>query len=489
MADGDSLTLEEARHLLRRTGFGASQATAASFLADNPTRGEAANTLLDFKPAGFKPGGREFEDIHDKWVKYMLKVKSPLQEKLVLFWHDHFATGFSKVLDAKRMSVQNRLFRLNCKGNFKTLVKAVNLDPAMMEFLDTVRNHEEIPNENYARELQELFTLGVKDSAGIDNYVQADVSQIARAFTGWDYDKVAFFRDYDHDGDGSGMVSHPERGPKVIYKTTGGFGPGGMSFGDDEGPAEIDAVVDIIFLHEDSAGKNTVARRMARRLIEYFAHPNPSLGYIDAVVAASGFAVDFDVAALLHQIFVHDDFYLSAVPPVGAGTPKSVRWPIDYVVTSLRLLKMKLKGKDLYPDGGSYNRILNQLTNMGQTIFDPPSVFGWDWETAWVSSSTMLARYGFARDLMSARGGGGSSFRPDKLMDLDLSDPNDILAAATDVLGITGDLTAGEQSTLVAYLTNNGMDPSLDLNDYDVRNEKLHGLFALLMQTPAFQLQ
>ena len=126
---------------------------------------------------------------------------------------------------------------------------------------------------------------------------------------------------------------------------------------------------------------------------------------------------------------------------------------------------------------------------MGQTIFDPPSVFGWDWETAWVSSSTMLARYGFARDLMSARGGGGSSFRPDKLMDLDLSDPSDILAAATDVLGITGDLTAGEQSTLVTYLTDSGWHPTLDLNDYDVRNEKLHGLFALLMQTPAFQLQ
>jgi hypothetical protein len=158
-------------------------------------------------------------------------------------------------------------------------------------------------------------------------------------------------------------------------------------------------------------------------------------------------------------------------------------------VTSVRLLKMKLKGKELYPDGGSYNRILDQLTNMGQAVFDPPSVFGWDWETAWVSSSTMLARYGFARDLTSARGGGGASFRPDKLMDLGLSNPNAIITAATDVLGITGDLTGGEITTLVNYLTDNGMHPTLDLNDYDTRNEKLHGLFALLMQTPAFQLQ
>jgi uncharacterized protein (DUF1800 family) len=507
MADSTPLTLLHARHLLRRTGFGASQATAAAFLAKNPTRGDAANRLLDFKPAGFKPGGRYLEDIHDKWVKYMLKVKYPLQEKLVLFWHDHFANGFSKVQDAKRMSVQNKLFRSNCKGNFKTFVKAVNIDPAMMQFLDTVRNHEEIPNENYARELQELFTLGVKDSAGVDNYTQADVAQIARAFTGWDYDKVAYLKEYDHDFSVSGQNYHPERGlplptdppdgppnppgNKRIYQQTGGFTTlSDRDFArDGDGSQEIDRVIDIIFAHKDSQGENTVARRTARRLIEYFANPNPSLAYIDAVVAASDFDTTFELSGLLHQIFVHDDFYLTAVPPVGAGTPKSVRWPIDYVVTSLRLLRMKLKGKELYPDGGSYNRILNQLTNMGQTIFDPPSVFGWDWETAWVSSATMLARYGFARDLTSARGGGGSSFRPDKLMDLSLSDPNAILAAATDVLGITGDLTAGEESILVNYLTDNGLNPSLHLDDYDVRNEKLHGLFALLMQTPAYQLQ
>jgi uncharacterized protein (DUF1800 family) len=486
MADSTSLTLQHARHLLRRTGFGASQSAAATFLANHATRGDAATDLLNFKPSGFKAGGRDFTDIHDKWIKYMLKVKDPLQEKLVLFWHDHFATGISKVFDARLMSNQNKLFRLNCKGNFKTLVKAVNLDPAMMEFLDTVRNHEEIPNENYARELQELFTLGVKDSAGVDNYVQADVAQIARAFTGWDYDKTAFFKDYDHDY----ADDYPERGPKVIYQGTGGFGGGGRDFTvNGEGEVEIGTVVDIIFEHEDSQGKNTVARRTARRLIEYFAHPNPSLAYIDAVVAASGFDTNFELTGLLHQIFVHDDFYLTAGAPVGAATPKSVRWPVDYVVTSLRLLDMKLKGKEQYVDGGSYTRVLDQLSNMGQIVFDPPSVFGWDWETAWVSSSTLLARYAFARDLTSARGGGASSFRPDKLMDLGLSDPNDILTAATDVLGITGDLTAGEQITLVDYLTDNGANPSLDLNDYETRNSKLHGLFALLMQSPAYQLQ
>ncbi len=486
MADGTPLTLQHARHLLRRTGFGTSQAEAAAFLARYPTRGDAANTLLAFKPAGFKPGGRDLDAIHDKWIKYMLKVKAPLQEKLVLFWHDHFATGISKVFDARLMSNQNKLFRQNGRGNFKTLVKAVNLDPAMMEYLDTVRNDASIPNENYARELQELFTLGVKDSASVDNYVQADVAQIARAFTGWTYDKAAYFRDYDHDY----AVDFPERGPKVIYQSTGGFGPGGRSFTvNDEGEAEIGTVIDIIFDHTDSQGKNTVARRTARRLCEYFAHADPSLTFIDDVVSASNFDLEFELTPLLHAIFVHDDFYSTAVPPVGAATPKSVRWPIDFVIASLRLLKMKPKGKYLYIDGGSYNRVFDQLSNMGQLLFDPPSVFGWDWETSWISSSTMLARYGFARDLTSARGGGGSSFRPGKLVGLDLTDPGDIVTAATDALGMTGDLTVSELTTFVDYLTDNGAVSSLDLNDYDTRNIKLHGLFTLLMQTPAYQLQ
>jgi hypothetical protein len=101
----------------------------------------------------------------------------------------------------------------------------------------------------------------------------------------------------------------------------------------------------------------------------------------------------------------------------------------------------------------------------------------------------MLARYGFARDLTAARGRGGSAFSPGKLMDLGLSDPGDILTAATDVLGMTGDLTGSEQATLVDYLTDDGANPTLDLNDYDTRNSKLHGLFALLMQMPAYQLQ
>ena len=134
---------------------------------------------------------------------------------------------------------------------------------------------------------------------------------------------------------------------------------------------------------------------------------------------------------------------------------------------------------------------------MGQTLLEPPSVFGWDWETAWISSATLLARYNFARNLTASRGGGSSSFRPEKMtvvvggteVDLtSLTDPDDILNGVTDVLGITDQLTASERNILVDYLTDGGTNPTLDLTDYDVRNTKLHGLFALVMQSPAYQL-
>jgi uncharacterized protein (DUF1800 family) len=485
MPDGTALNPIDTRHLLRRTGFGATQAQVDDLATT--TRGVAVTQLLSFKPSGFRPGGRDHRTAHNKWVKYMLTTKHPLQEKLVLFWHDHFSTGISKVQNVKLVGSQNRLLRLNCKGSFEILMKAINKDPAMIEYLDTVRNGKEIPNENYAREVQELFTLGVKDVNGINNYTQEDIVQIARAFTGWGYDKgVATFDPNNHDSkeefDGD---PGPDRGPKVIYKTCGGFGPGGMDYAaGGEGEMEIDAIIDIILQHKDTDGKNTVARRIARRLCEYFAHPDPDQTFVDDVVAFSGFDTNWDIAGLLHQIFVHDAFYDTAIP---GGTKRSIRWPIDYVVSSLRLLKVKPKGGDFFVDGFDYSNLFDQLTNMGQTLFDPPSVFGWDWETNWISSSTLLARYGFARSVIQARSGGGGSLRTEKLFDLGMSDPGDIVDAVSGLLGVKDYLSVAERDILKDYLTNNNT-VAPDLNDYAYRNRKLHGLIALVMQSPAYQL-
>src|SRR5262245_12200118 len=152
---GASLSQSEARHLLRRAGFGPDQRTFD--LVKNLSRGAAADYLLNFKPKSFKPGCGEFQTMHDKWVKFILKSKAPLQAKLALFWHDHFSVGFTKVQSTYLMARYIAVLHVYAKGNFKDFVKSMNRTPAMMEFLDTVRNDAGIPNENYGRELLELL--------------------------------------------------------------------------------------------------------------------------------------------------------------------------------------------------------------------------------------------------------------------------------------------------------------------------------------------
>ncbi len=488
---GATLTDADRRHLLRRAGLGPVPKEFHT-LTKVGTRGEAADVLLNFPGKPFKPGGKDFERMHNKWFKFILKTKTPLHSKLVLFWHDHFATGFSKVLDTKLMAKHIQLLHTHAKGNLRTFLKAMNKDAAMMEWLDTVRNRKAIPNENYGRELLELFTVGVMDLAPTPqpNYTQDDIVQIARAFTGWRYDDAngqPFLNDGQHDY----TDDFPGRGPKVIFQTTGGFGPGGRAFDDQgEGAQEIDRVIDHILDHTDSTGKNTVARRTAYRLCEYLAHPNPAVTtFVDQVVTDSGFASSWDIGALVRSILCHDDFFLTAAGEASytASGKKSVKWPVDYVASSLRLLGMKPKGKFYQILGGSERSVLDHLADMGQILADPPSVFGWDWESGWVSSASMLARFNLARDLTSARDGGGS-FKPEKLIDLGLTDPTAIVDAVAAVLGLQDHLKAADKADLVVYLTNNGANPTLDLFDYDTRNVKLHGLFALMMQSPAYQL-
>jgi uncharacterized protein (DUF1800 family) len=495
---GDETTiLDEAAagHVLRRTGFGALPKDVVALTG--LSRGAAADTVLAFTPKGFKPSGADIGRAQSKWIKYMVKSHAPLQEKLERYWHDHFATGYSKVLDVKRMAIQNKTIRLNCKGDMRVLVKAMNKDAAMIEWLDTRRNHKDIPNENYARELQELFTLGVDDLRGNPNYVQADVAQIARAFTGWSFDYGSgqvYFDFFDHD---TNAEFSSERGPKVIYGSAAPYTPNGklggfgapQSFASPEGETEIDQVTDVIFQHTDSDGANTVARRTTRRLLEFFCHggwatpTNAQIQIIDDLIDTANFDTTFSVQALLRAIFTHDVFYETQAAPFTLPTPpKSVKWPVDFVVSTLRLTGIKGKGSDLVIEGGDYVPLRDHLENMGQVLLDPPSVFGWDWENAWISSATLLARYRFARDVMMAR----RRFKPLKLMDITLTAAPDIVDAVLAVLGIADQTSSDERDVFVDYL--GGPSATLDLlNDYDALNEKLCGLFALVIQSPVYQ--
>jgi uncharacterized protein (DUF1800 family) len=366
----------------------------------------------------------------------------------------------------------------------------------MLRFLDTVRNEKFIPNENYARELLELFTLGTTDLDGNPNYRQDDIVQIARAFTGWR--QTSGGKPYLDLASHDTKAEFPERGDKRIFTQTGGFGPNGREFDDQgEGPQEIDRVVDHIFDHRDTEGRSTVARRLAARLLEYFCHggyANPAVAkpVATSVVAASGFDANWNVGGLMRAILVHDAFYETAgAPPYSAGDAKSLSWPVDYIVTTLRLLGVLPRGGFSAIAGGGYLPIWEHSSNMGQRLFEPPSVFGWDWEESWATSATMLARFGFARDVTTARGltSGKGRFQPDHLVDLGLTDGADIVDAVVDACGVTGLYTAAERDVLIDYLTDGSPGAPLDLHDDGVRNAKLHGLFALVLRSPAYQLR
>lgn len=514
------LTPADARHLLRRAGFGGPPARWGIYA--NRTRGKAADLLLRFRSAKVKPPGRDIYAVRNWWFRFMQFTGIPLQEKLVLFWHDHFATSYEKVQNHAFMAEQQGTFRLYAKGNFKEFVKAINKNPAMIEFLDTVRNRKTQPNENYSRELQELFTLGVKDLTpnAAANYTQEDITQIARAFTGWSYDYtkiIPTFSNSRHDFQYPRSYPLPDRGPKVIYKGRPEFPPGpglplgGKSFAanaSEEGTSEIDRVIDIIFEHRDSEGKSTVARYITHKLFTYFCHATPSLTVVDELIATSNFdgstdpSKAWELTPLLRAIFCHDEFFATAAAaPFDANTKKSVKWPIHYMIETLRITGVRPDGRYYYIHGGSWSNVHDDLDNMGQLLFEPPSVFGWDWELGWLSSSTMLARYSFIRDVTSARERGAYGFHPELIRVnrstrlIDLTDPAAIRDAVSDYLGITDQLSDSDKATLLAYLQDDGVDPpgggytSLDLHDEYIRNTKLNGLFGMLLQSPAFQLQ
>jgi len=482
MAEGDQLDVAKARHLLRRTGFGATPKEIAKLRSRASTVGAAADLLVAYRPSAFTPTGSDRWLLHDNWIAYMIRSKAPLNEKLTLFLHDHFSTSYDKVRDLKFMATQNRLLRRSGGGSFKDLVKAVNKDAAMMEYLDTSRNRKEEPNENYARELQELFTLGTESVHGDPNYEQDDVVQIARAFSGWDHDSAgnAVFKAGRHDT----TSEFPDRGPKVIYRTVGGFGPGGRNFGSPEGPTEIDQVVDAIFAHRDRDGASTVARRLARRLFEFFAHGgfaetppgSPELAAVDEVIARSGFATNWSTIGLLREIFVHDRFF----DAVTDRELRSVKWPVDYVVSTMRMLGTKPKGKWKYIAGGGYGSLRVHLANMNQLVFEPPSVFGWDWESAWINTATLLARYRFARDVS---GRYAEKYAPLKFLALPSGEPDTVIDTVTGYLGVRDDLTDTDRAAMRTFLGG-----SVDLtNDEQVRT-KIHGLIVLVLQSPAYQL-
>ncbi len=362
-------------HLLRRAGFGAAgpeldAAAAAGFpatvdrllagLSEPDNRRPPLPALSTFPELQHGHGDSydQYEALISWWVEKMATTTTPLREKLTLLLHNQFPTGFDKVGVPIFMYHQNELFRTLGPGRFDTLTLALSKDPAMLLWLDTGSDQRQAPNENFARELMERFTMG------IGNYTETDVAESARAFTGWsmDWRSGRFeFSDWNHD-----------YGEKVFLGNRGNLS------GED--------VVRIV-THTPAA-----ARFVTARIWGWLAYP---VGVNDPVVAslAPGFAADLNMTNLLRNILNHPAF-VSDQARLGL-----VKQPIEWVAGILRAFKAT---PATFHKAGGKSFLHWSFANLGQVPFNPPSVGGWGSGQFWLSTAASLAQFNFAQSVASA---------------------------------------------------------------------------------------
>lgn len=376
LATAASLGVDDARHLLSRAAFAAPPAEIESFA--RLTREQAVERLLSgadtarvtaapawvselvTPPQQLRAMSAEERrdwnrrnvargfDLRGWWLQEMVATPAPLNEKMVLFWHNHFVSSQQKVRQPQYLYRQNLLFRQHALGSFGTLLHAVARDPAMVIYLDNASNRKGQPNENFAREVMELFTLGE------GHYSERDIKEVARAFTGWSIDpeKGEFlFRPAAHD-----------EGAKTVLGRTGQF--------------DGDAVLEILLAQPQAA--EFIARKLWREFV------SPEIKSADAaeVRRIAGVLRDsrYDIRAVLRALLTSDAFY---APQHRATLVKS---PVDLVVGTLRQFQFATS------DAAPFALVVAQL---GQNLFAPPNVKGWPGGEAWINSTTLLARKQF----------------------------------------------------------------------------------------------
>ncbi len=371
-AQDAAIGLDGARHLLGRAGFAATSSDIRAFA--KLSRAEAADRLVkaaaaatsaimpppswvnDKPPAPAKlqalsqPERQALQrvnvehafELREWWFREMLNTPSPLAEKMTLFWHNHFATSQQKVRFTPLVYRQNLLLRRNALGNFGTMLREMGRDPAMLVYLDGANSRKEQPNENFAREVMELFTLGE------GHYSEKDIKEAARAFTGWSVDRETgefMFRRAIHD-----------YGNKTVLGKTGNF--------------DGDQVFDVLL------NKPEAAQFITRKLWKEFVSMTPDEREITKLAAMfrdSG----YNIAKLMRTMLSSDAFY---APENRAALIKS---PVEFVVGTMKTFEIETP--NLRP-------FVLASALLGQNVFAPPNVKGWPGGEAWINTATLLGR-------------------------------------------------------------------------------------------------
>ncbi|HTA68113.1 MAG TPA: DUF1800 domain-containing protein [Bryobacteraceae bacterium] len=283
------------------------------------------------------------------WANRMVGSPRPLQEKMALLWHGHFASNEAKVRDYRKLLGQLELFQKQGTGNFRNLTVAVAQDPAMLTFLDAGVNVKGASNENFAREIMELFTMGV------GHYTEKDIREAARAFTGWNYVDLKFVVNKDQHDDGE----------KTFLGKTGHFNG-----------------VDVInIIMEQPATADFIAGKIYRFFVRQ--QVTPELQKQLGMVLRDG---NYEIKPLLEKIFLSRDFY----SPASVGT--QIKSPVELAISTYRKL-----GQKSVPGVPDFNQATGAL---GQQLFSPPTVAGWAGGQSWITPGLLLERGNFARDVL-----------------------------------------------------------------------------------------
>ena len=451
-------TRDAAAHLLRRAGFGGTPAEiddlygrglagAVARLVDyeaiDVAAYEAALTAKNYNLTNIR-------GLQQWFLDRMAFSPRPLEEKMTYFWNLHWTSGIAKVRGVTLMHNQNKTERQYALGKFDDLVVKISQDPAMLVWLDNALNRAGRPNENYGRELMELFCLG------IGHYTEDDVREVSRALTGW---TVQNYRQADQ-YNGATFVDNPgfhDNGVKTILGRTGNWNG-------------YDAIR-IILEASDSEG-SVSGRFIGSRLWSFFAYeyapPHVAADLRDAYVASGR-----SIREVVRAIFLHPEFY-------EAHTVKTwVRSPVEYAVASIRMTEATT----------DFATASNSLAGMGQVLFNPEDAKGWDWGTAWMNTGTLFARATMINTMCTNRGATGTRLDPNRLLaGRDASTAEKVVDILADRFNV-GDVSSATRLSWIEYMNANDDGSRGNWTNTTANvDKKVRGLVHLMLTSPAFQL-